>query len=168
MVLDQPATPPTILLSVKLAETVDADLKLHGHDRERGGILLGLRRGPHLHIDEATLPMRWDIGTMFAFQRSSRGHKELALRRWRQSHKTIDWVGEWHSHPERFASPSSIDIRSWRAITRDRAAPMAFLIIGLERNWIGLCTPDRDAPIRYKEVERSKAGFAFQPAEAKP
>jgi integrative and conjugative element protein (TIGR02256 family) len=163
VVVDQPTIPPTILLSAKLVETVDADVKRNGHERERGGILLGLRRGLHLHIDEATFPMRWDVGTMFAFERSSRGHKELALRRWRQSRKTIDWVGEWHSHPEQFASPSSIDIGSWRVITRDRGAPMAFLIIGLERSWIGLCTPDRDAPIRYREVERSEAGLAFQP-----
>lgn len=164
MVGDQPTVPPTILLSANLVKTVDADLKRHGYDRERGGILLGLRRGSHLHIDEATLPMKWDVGTTFAFRRSSKGHKELALRRWRQSNRTIDWVGEWHSHPERHASPSSIDLQSWRGITLDRAAPMAFLILGWERSWIGLCVPDCEAPIRYKEVERSKIGLAFQPA----
>jgi integrative and conjugative element protein (TIGR02256 family) len=73
-------------------------------------------------------------------------------------------VGEWHSHPEESPSPSSIDIRSWKEITRDRAAPMAFMIIGWKRGWLGLCVPTHEAPIRYKEIERSNAGFAFQPA----
>jgi integrative and conjugative element protein (TIGR02256 family) len=155
---------PIILLSTKLVETVDADVKHHGHKTERGGILLGLRRGHHLHIEEATLPMRWDIGTMLAFQRSSRGHREIALRRWRQSNRMIDWVGEWHSHPQRVASPSSIDLRSWIGITRDRAAPMVFLIIGEELSWIGLCVPGQDVPIRYTEVERSTVGIVFQPS----
>lgn len=164
MVRDLQSLPTTVLLTTELVESVNADVKQHGHDKERGGILLGFRRGSHLHINEATFPMRWDIGTMFAFRRSAIGHRQIALRRWHQSSRTIDWVGEWHSHPEESPSPSSIDIRSWKEITRDRAAPMAFMIIGWKRGWLGLCIPSRETPIRYKEVERSKAGFAFQPA----
>jgi integrative and conjugative element protein (TIGR02256 family) len=164
VVHDQHSLPATVLLTTRLVESVTSHLKQYGHGKERGGILLGFRRGPHLHINEATFPMRWDIGTKFAFRRSAIGHGEIALRRWRQSNRTIDWVGEWHSHPEGIPSPSSIDIRSWGEITRDRAAPMAFMIIGWERGWLGLCVPNRDAPIRYREVERSQAGFAFHPA----
>jgi integrative and conjugative element protein (TIGR02256 family) len=161
---DQLTAPRTILLTAALLDAVNADVKRHGHAKERGGILLGFRRGIHLHINEATFPMRWDIGTMFAFRRSSSGHKEIALRRWRDSNRTIDWVGEWHSHPERCPSPSAIDIRNWGTITRDRAAPMAFLVIGWEGAWLGLSVPHCEVPIRYKEVERSEAGFAFHPA----
>jgi integrative and conjugative element protein (TIGR02256 family) len=156
--------PATVLLTTGLVESINAHVKQHGHDKERGGILLGFRRGQHLHISEATFPMRWDTGTRFAFRRSSTGHEEIALRRWRQSNRTMDWVGEWHSHPEGIPSPSSIDIRSWKEITRNRAAPMAFIIIGWECGWLGLCVPNRDAPIRYREVERSQVGFAFHPA----
>jgi integrative and conjugative element protein (TIGR02256 family) len=108
--------------------------------------------------------MRWDTGTMFAFRRSSNGHSNLALRRWRESNQTIDWIGEWHSHPESNPTPSQIDLRSWKLITRDRSAPMVFLIVGWERGWLGLSLPNREFPIRYKEVERSDAGFAFRPA----
>lgn len=164
MVHEQSAPPAVILLTATLVATIAADVKKHGHDKERGGILLGFRRGPHLHISEATFPMRWDIGTKFAFRRSAIGHGEIALKRWRQSNRTIDWVGEWHSHPEGRPSPSSIDVQSWKEITRKRAAPMAFIIIGWERGWLGLCVPDRDAPIQYKEVERTQASLAFHPA----
>jgi integrative and conjugative element protein (TIGR02256 family) len=153
-----------ILLSSTVVETIAADLKKHGHNKERGGILLGFRRGPHLHIHEATFPMRWDVGTMSSFRRSSNGHAEIALRRWRQSNRTTDWVGEWHSHPEEYPSPSSIDLQSWQIITRDRDAPMAFVIMGWARGWLGLCVPDRELPIRYREIERSSLGLVFRPA----
>jgi integrative and conjugative element protein (TIGR02256 family) len=164
VVRDLQSFPTTVLLTAALVESVLGDVKRHRSDRERGGILLGFRRGPHLHINEATFPMRWDIGSRFAFQRSAGGHRQIALNRWHQSNRTIDWVGEWHSHPEASPSPSSIDIRSWKDITRDRAAPMAFMIIGWKCGWLGLCIPSRETPIRYKEVERSNAGVAFQPS----
>jgi integrative and conjugative element protein (TIGR02256 family) len=164
VVCDLDSLPATILLTTALVKSVTADVKRYGHDKERGGILLGFRRGSHLHINEATFPMRWDRGTMFSFRRSAIGHREIAIKRWRQSNRTIDWVGEWHSHPEESPAPSSIDIRSWKEITQDRAAPMAFMIIGWKRGWLGLCVPTREVPVRYKEIERSDAGLAFQPA----
>lgn len=155
--------PSIILLAPEPIEKVIADVERNGGRKERGGILLGLRRGPHLHVNEATLPMRWDRGTMFSFRRSSAGHRTVALKRWKQSSQTVDWLGEWHSHPERLPSPSSIDLRSWRDITRHRGAPMVFLIIGYEGVWLGLSLPGRAAPIRYIEAERSAAGRAFLP-----
>ena len=157
--------PPIILMANDVLERVTADAGRYAGRKERGGILLGLRRGPHLDIKEATLPMRWDRGSMFSFRRSSVGHQAVTLRRWKKSQHTVDWLGEWHSHPERIPSPSSVDLRSWREITRHRGAPMAFLIIGYEGLWLGLSLPGRAAPIRYVEVERSGAGSAFIPTE---
>lgn len=75
----------------------------------------------------------------------------------------MDWVGEWHSNPERFPSPSSIDLRNWQQITKSRGDQMAFLIVGYEGLWLGLCRPNRLKPIRYMEAERSDAGIAFLP-----
>ena len=156
--------PRTILLATEMIATVATDVKRHGHGKERGGILLGFRRGEHLHITEATVPTRRDVGSMFSFRRSAAIHREVALKRWRHSGKTMDWVGEWHSHPEENPSPSSIDLRSWSEMTERRDAPMVFLIVGWRRGWLGLCIPRRESPIQYREVERSRVGLAFQPA----
>lgn len=153
-----------ILMAEAALQRISADaLRFRGRS-ERGGILLGLRRGRHFEINEATLPTAWDRGSMFAFRRSAAGHQAVALRRWRGSQHTVDWIGEWHSHPEHLPSPSSIDLRSWRDITRHRAASMVFVILGYEGLWLGLCTPGRAAPVRYVEAERSSAGIAFLPA----
>src|SRR5690606_8785733 len=101
--------------------------------------------------------------TMFAFHRAATGHRAVALQRWRKSGRVMDWVGEWHSHPERFPSPSSIDLRNWQQFTKSRGDQMAFLIVGYEELWLGLCRPNRLRPIRYVESERSDAGIAFLP-----
>jgi len=163
-VADSDNSPPSAILIAHTAiEPILADAARYAGRSERGGIFLGLRRGPHLEIKEATLPTRWDRGTMFAFHRAAAGHRAVALQRWRKSGRVMDWVGEWHSHPERFPSPSSIDLRNWQQITKSRSDQMAFLIVGYEGLWLGLCRPNRLKPIRYVEAERSDAGIAFLP-----
>jgi integrative and conjugative element protein (TIGR02256 family) len=155
--------PPVILIGLEVLDRITADAARYAGKSERGGIFIGLRRGPHIEINEATLPMRWDLGSMFAFRRSSRGHQSVALRRWRDSARTMDWVGEWHSHPQSIPAPSSIDLGSWKGITADRDAPMVFLIIGYAALWVGLSVPWKRQPIKYVEAERSPAGIAFKP-----
>jgi integrative and conjugative element protein (TIGR02256 family) len=107
--------------------------------------------------------MRWDRGSLLSFRRSARGHQAVALKRWKRSGGTVDWLGEWHSHPEAVPSPSGIDRASWREIAGERAAPMVFLIIGYSGLWLGLSMPGDAVPIRYREAERSASGIGFVP-----
>lgn len=152
---------PVILIAREVLDRITADAARFAGKKERGGIFIGLRRGPHIEIADATLPMRWDFGSLVSFRRSARGHQAAALRRWRESEHTMDWVGEWHSHPEDAPRPSSIDLNSWRGIVRDRGAPMVFLIVGYSARWVGLSVPGKGAPILYYESETSPAGVAF-------
>lgn len=134
---------------------------------ERGGILLGFRRGVHLHVNAVTRPTRWDRASMFAFHRHTRGHAATALRRWRQTGETCDWLGEWHSHPEQHPQPSSIDLRCWQGITRVTGVPMVFVIFGYSETWVGLMEPGSEKPVRYYQVETSNDGILFSCATAK-
>ena len=106
---------------------------------ESGGILLGYRRSSHLHIVEATSPLSGDRQSRFGFDRSARGHREIALHRWRDSNGFIDYMGEWHSHPEMEPCPSSIDISGWLAILKARKNTMLFIILGSGADdWYGV------------------------------
>jgi integrative and conjugative element protein (TIGR02256 family) len=106
---------------------------------ESGGILLGLRRGPHLHVVDMTVPQPGDAQHRTAFHRRSEAHQKIALARWSASAARLDYVGEWHTHPEINPTPSSIDRREWRAILASRAAPMVFLILGTQGGaWLGM------------------------------
>ncbi|OYW23286.1 MAG: hypothetical protein B7Z20_00245 [Sphingobium sp. 32-64-5] len=152
---------PIILVATDPFDRAKADAATYAGRTERGGILLGSRRGRHLHIEAATLPSRWDKATMFAFHRGTAGHQAAALRRWKTSRSTSDWLGEWHSHPERSPTPSKIDLECWNHIVQHHGKPMVFVIFGYQDIWVGLLSPGRSSPARYRPVEVSGAGVAY-------
>lgn len=159
--LDALPVEPVILLTSAPFNRAKEDAATYAGRTERGGILLGSRRGLHLHVEAATVPSRWDKGTMFAFHRGTAGHQAAALRRWKSSRNTSDWLGEWHSHPEQFPSPSNIDLKCWNSIVHHHGRPMVFVIFGYKDIWVGLHSPGRVNPVRYRPVEVSGAGIAY-------
>lgn len=106
---------------------------------EAGGIFLGYRRGIHLHVVQATTPQPKDRRTRYRFDRHDQHHQAIATKEWMGSDGTIDYVGEWHTHPQTNPMPSALDISEWGKIHRNREFPMIFLIVGLaETIWVGV------------------------------
>jgi integrative and conjugative element protein (TIGR02256 family) len=157
---------PLILIDLSAYADARDDAARHAGRVERGGVLLGLRRGNHLHVEVATRPTRWDQAGMFSFRRHTKGHAAIALRRWRQSDETSDWLGEWHSHPEPHPHPSSIDLRSWRGLTQGTGVPMVFVIFGYREPWVGLMNPHASHPVRYRKVDETSDGVLFSSDKA--
>ncbi|BCM09623.1 hypothetical protein MAFF241647_39800 (plasmid) [Ralstonia solanacearum] len=93
----------------------------------------------HLHVSMMTTPQPGDIQHRYGFQRQAQKHQNIALEQWKAERETMDYIGEWHTHPESEPTPSSIDKREWRRICNARNEPMVFLIAGT-RNvlWIGV------------------------------
>lgn len=105
---------------------------------EAGGILLGLRRGEHLHVTGTTQPSPHDRRARTAFHRARGFHQQQASRHWRASGGVTDYLGEWHTHPQVSPSPSATDLVAWRALQRHYSLPLLFLIIGTgEEIWLG-------------------------------
>ncbi|WP_185754343.1 Mov34/MPN/PAD-1 family protein [Luteibacter sp. 9135] len=106
---------------------------------EAGGILLGYRRGAHLHIVEATIPGQEDRSTRVSFHRSATGHRERALSGWQRSDHTLDYLGEWHTHPEQTPGPSGTDHRAWTELLAARPGrSLIFMILGIQTGlWLG-------------------------------
>src|SRR5438874_2030398 len=69
---------------------------------EAGGVLLGrhLLNSDDVAVDSATTPQPGDRRSRTLFFRSRR-HAALALREWEASQGTQDFLGLWHTHPER-------------------------------------------------------------------
>jgi len=120
---------------VTLTDTVSQEIsrftQFPESDREAGGILLGRYRGPHIEILSRTAPMPADRRTRFGFVRQDHGHQQVANKEWLESGGSINFVGEWHTHPERHPTPSWVDRRSWRKqMGRLKSSPMVFIIAG--------------------------------------
>lgn len=129
-----------VLIEATVVMTINRYRQNAPRKTEAGGILLGQRRGKHVHVIEATKPAHTDRRTRMRFDRLPATHQEVAMARWHESGGTIDYVGEWHTHPEDRPSPSHIDREAWLAICQAREPnAMIFIIAGMSgHHWFGL------------------------------
>lgn len=113
---------------------------------EAGGILLGYRRGLHLHVVAATTPQAADRRSRFRFHRADPHHQIAAMDHWESSGMRVDYLGEWHTHPEAQPTPSHLDYSEWRKICSRRSSPMVFVILGWSGDiWLGVSKGTRIA-----------------------
>ena len=93
---------------------------------------MGTVHGVHLLINEATAPTKWDKRFRYLFERTPLGHASIALARWRASHGTVRYLGEWHTHPEDQPTPSSLDRSEWHRLAKERKdeRPLLAVIVG--------------------------------------
>ncbi len=104
---------------------------------EAGGVLIGCYRGQHIEIVACTTPMKQDQRYPTRFERIDPGHQRVARRHWRDSGHRLTCVGEWHTHPVAFPTPSSIDATTWLRLLRENSYPLVFLIAGTQGTWCG-------------------------------
>lgn len=102
------------------------------HSMEAGGILLGYRRGPHIEIAETSFPLALDVRRRNSFERKDTGHQAFSDSQWEASCGTMNYVGEWHTHPEAKPSPSPLDRSEWKKLRSRYDDPLVFLIAGTD------------------------------------
>jgi len=127
-----------LLVESEVLERLEPFRQCDAEAPEAGGILIGYRREPHLHVVDATTPGPRDRRSRHEFQRLDPSHQQTAHARWARSRHTLGYVGEWHTHPQLHPAPSSLDLDEWALILRCQNAPMIFAILGLADWWVGI------------------------------
>lgn len=104
---------------------------------EKGGVLVGELRHPHIVVTGASQPGDNDSSSRFSFLRRDNSHKLFVQNRYKESNGTVVYIGEWHTHPERKPTPSNIDLDSW---SKNLFSPHGSIvaIIGYEFIWWGV------------------------------
>lgn len=120
---------------------------------EAGGVLMGFRRAHHLHVVDLTEPFPTDRSTRTSFRRERTGHAEVVQRRWFGSARTCDYLGEWHTHPEDYPTPSAKDRREWRALVLRSPRSLVFLIAGIRGFWLGVGNGASIECVEYDETD---------------
>lgn len=140
MILSNPfgACDSRVLIEDSVMANIDVFRQVEPGAAEAGGILLGFRRHTHLHIAMATSPGPLDRRSKYHFYRDVRFHAQIALSEWGKHQETMDYVGEWHTHPEDYPKPSALDLQEWRQICQRRQEPMVFMIQGILGRWVGV------------------------------
>src|SRR5689334_3685045 len=69
---------------------------------ESGGMLLGrmITDSDDVVIDTATLPSSGDRRGRYFYQRARESAQHFINTNWEKSHQTVNYLGEWHTHPE--------------------------------------------------------------------
>jgi integrative and conjugative element protein (TIGR02256 family) len=98
--------------------TMERYRQVESHAKEAGGMLLGrlINESTDLVIDEATEPTNSDRKGRFFFIRRRRHAQRRVDAAWHGSNGTLNYLGEWHTHPEDNPSPSTVDIDNWLTI----------------------------------------------------
>ena len=122
---------------------------------EAGGVLMGrlIKNSKDIVLDKVTVPMIGDKRTRYSFLRGWKMHQRLIDYNWEKSEGTCNYLGEWHTHPEKYPSPSQQDLKDWkRKLKEDKYSTryLYFLIVGI--NEICLWEGDR----RTSKIEKLK------------
>ncbi|TMI93038.1 MAG: hypothetical protein E6H08_10990 [Bacteroidetes bacterium] len=85
-------------------------------DVEAGGIIMGrfIKNSKNIIIDKITEPAKDDKRSRYSFKRISLQHQLTLEEEWTNSFGTCNYLGEWHTHPEDYPTPSSIDLKDWK------------------------------------------------------
>lgn len=143
----------TVLIEQSVLQTLQTTASAADYHHEVGGVLLGCYRGAHLHVLEATRPQARDRFSFTSFVRAPFGHQLLATKAWRRSGGTTTYIGEWHSHPERLPTPSSIDRASWDQAVAEQQRDLVFIIQG----WDGIYVEAADLMGRRRRLSTSQS-----------
>ncbi len=104
-------------------------------DTEAGGIILGrfIKSCSDIVIDDITHPMPGDIRKRYYYYRRKEPHQELIEKLWITSNGTCNYLGEWHTHPEDYPTPSRFDYSNWKIVLKEfnyDSKSLFFVIVG--------------------------------------
>lgn len=143
-----------IKLSDVVLSIMNSYRQVNNMQLEAGGVLLGrlIVSSKNIVVDSVTIPMKGDVRNRHSFIRSE-GHQITVAREWKESSQTTHYLGEWHTHPERYPSPSPKDIKSWKEKLRAgifSSRYLYFVIVGIEE--YGVWEGDRRT-LKIKKID---------------
>lgn len=133
----------TILLTPEVLATF-SKYQQTGAKTEAGGYLIGQEFGGQLVVEVATEPGADDIRKSFFFKRNKNRGQKFVDEIWKASGRKMIIAGEWHSHPEKFPTPSKTDIRESMKSFAKGHFPLGFMLIvivgkkAIVHSWVGI------------------------------
>lgn len=99
--------------------------------KEVGGILLGrFIEGSVYEVTEIAC-INSECSTRIHYRRDVKKAQSIINKRWRETLGEINYLGEWHTHPDMCPTPSATDLKSLSAIMKrvGHVLPVVMLLI---------------------------------------
>lgn len=106
---------------------------------EQGGILLGKVKDNEIIICRASIPTEFDRSSRFSFDRNKKSAQMIIDYEFLNSQGKIVYLGEWHTHPENYPTPSQTDLKMIKTQFEKNTLNESFLImiiVGLKNKYV--------------------------------
>ncbi|MFB2706983.1 Mov34/MPN/PAD-1 family protein [Marinobacter shengliensis] len=104
-----------------------------GNEKERFGVIIGSKdNGKECYwIEYLTEPYSGDDSGFKSFTLKDPAHQAVVDQKFKESDGRLAYLGTWHTHPEPFPAPSSVDLRDWsKCLSRNDDRQLFFCIVG--------------------------------------
>ena len=103
----------SIKISIEVLEKMKIFIQDESHKLEAGGILIGHYLDDNkFSITDVSLPCKFDKSSRFNFTRSKKNAQNIINKIFKESNGKKIYLGEWHTHPEDYPTPSCMDNKS--------------------------------------------------------
>lgn len=106
---------------------------------EDGGILLGWRSGDDRVVVDVRGPGPHALHGRHCFIPDHDWQVDQINKAFEASNGTVDYLGDWHSHPGGVAEMSDLDSATLLRITRRVSSPLMLIIAGSGTEWSARC-----------------------------
>lgn len=126
-----------IIFSNLVIKTLKRNRQRNNSSLEAGGQLFGTVSPDVVSITHASSPSLRDLRTRYSFQSSA----QLAQRRIRRfAVHGIHYLGEWHTHPQRFPLPSHTDRRAMESLHKLSKLSVTEMILVIVSSTDNVCS----------------------------
>lgn len=115
--------------------------KQTGRKNEQGGILLGTVSDDIIEINRISIPTMFDKSSRHGFIRDKKSAQLFVDYEFENSNGKIIYLGEWHTHPENYPTPSYQDKNMITKQFKDNILNEPFLllfIVGIKKNYYSI------------------------------
>lgn len=98
-----------IVIHDEALSVLDSFTQRKSDQSESGGIILGKIVGEVIHVLKLSIPTELDKASRANFERHRLSAQIIINYEFYNSNHQITYLGEWHTHPEKYPSPSGID-----------------------------------------------------------
>lgn len=96
---------------------------------ESGGIVVGKLINDQINIFKLSVPTSFDKASRTNFERSKIGAQIILDYEFYNSNGQLTYLGEWHTHPEEFPTPSSTDLNMLKDQFKNNKLNIDFLLL---------------------------------------
>ena len=126
-------------------------------ENESGGVLFGKKKEnvSEYYIVDLSFPNIRDSSSRFTFLRNAEAAQVIIDKKWHDSEGYINYIGEWHTHPEKFPTPSRTDVNTYKKISKDMSSlfPISINIIFGTANIFYICGYQNGKMIFEENIE---------------